>query len=60
MPNECPCGSGLPPERLYDARGIYCGLICQLCETEKRRQFRDEIFTDPGYECDEPIEAEDW
>ncbi len=55
---ECPCGSGEYPVELYDARGIYAGKVCSKCEREKRAQFRPEIFTDPNYECDEPIDDE--
>lgn len=32
---ECICGSGLPSWVLRDARGIYCGLVCEECEETK-------------------------
>ena len=44
--------------KLFDARNIYCCRVCDVCEPEKRTQFRPEIFTDPAYECDEPIDEE--
>ena len=59
MPSECPCGSGLFPERHYDACGIYLCLACDKCESEKLAAYRPEILT--GYtqeDVDEPIEAE--
>ena len=56
--DQCPCGSGLSPERLYDARGIYCCLICDQCEAEKRAKYRTDIFTNPNYECDEQIDPD--
>lgn len=52
----CPCGSGQPREELRDARGIFCTFICDNCEAEKRSRFRAEIFSDPAYDADEPIE----
>jgi hypothetical protein len=55
----CPCGSGKPRRELIDARGIFCTFVCDSCERRKRGQFRPEIFTNPNYECDEPIEPED-
>jgi len=55
---ECICGSGLPSEQLYDARGIYVSRVCEACEAEVRSRYRPEIFSDSGYECDEPIEEE--
>ncbi len=54
----CSCGSGEVPHDMYDARGIYCGCVCDRCEEERRKEFRPEIFTDPGYEVYEPIEPE--
>lgn len=54
----CPCGSGLPSDQLFDARGIYCCRICPACEAEKRAHYRPEIFTNPSYEADEPIEPD--
>ena len=56
----CPCGSGMFRLELYDARGIFCTYYCDKCEKEKRAQFRPDIFTNPNYECDEPIEPEEY
>lgn len=56
---ECPCGSGLYPEAVHDARGIFVAYACERCEKKKLAGYRPEIFTDSNYECDEPIEAED-
>ena len=56
----CPCGSGLARHELNDARGIFCGFVCDKCERAKRAKYRPEIFSNAGYEADEPIEAEDY
>ncbi len=45
---------------LLDARGIGCGRVCDRCEETVRAQYRPEIFEDGNYECDEPIETEDY
>jgi len=55
----CACGSLLPRRELADARGIFCAYVCDECEAEKRSRYRPDIFTDPDYPADEPIEAED-
>ena len=42
---------------LLDARGIYCGRVCEQCEGVKRAQYDPQIFE--GYsqrDMDEPIE----
>jgi hypothetical protein len=49
----CNCGSGLTRRELHDARGIFCTFVCDKCERRKRREFRDEIFSDPNYEADD-------
>ena len=54
----CPCGSGQPRRELLDARGLFCTFICDQCEAEKRAEFRADIFTDPNYWHDEPIDDE--
>jgi len=53
----CPCGSSLPRRDLVDARGIFCAFVCDFCEPHKRACYRPEIFTDPNYWTDEPIET---
>lgn len=55
---DCNCGSGLPSTELLDARGIYCGRVCDECEAEKRAQFRPDVFTDANYWTDEPVEED--
>lgn len=55
----CSCGSGLESWELYDARGIFCCRVCDRCEDEKTARYRPEIFTNPHYEADEPIEPEE-
>lgn len=52
----CPPGQKRP---LNDARGIFCCYVCDTCEREKRRRFRAEIFTDAGYDADEPIDGDE-
>ena len=52
----CPCGSGLESEDIYDARGIYVARVCPKCRKERLKGYRQDIFDDPDYECDEPIE----
>lgn len=52
----CPCGSGKPREDLVDARGIFCTFVCEECEDDKRSRYNLNIFTDPAYDADEPIE----
>jgi len=55
---HCPCGSGKLKRPLYDARGIFCCYVCDACEKKKRRSYRSDIFIDPNYWADEPIEAD--
>ena len=43
---------------VHDARGIYAFTCCPICEQEKRARYRPEVFTDPAYICDEPVEVE--
>lgn len=56
--DPCNCGSGEPKFALYDARGIFCTYVCDSCESEKRKQFRADIFNDPNYETCEPVEED--
>ena len=58
MPRECFCGSGLEQYRLNDARGIIVSYACKDCEAEVRACYRPEIFTDPNYWTDEPIDTD--
>ena len=52
------CNSGKYHEAIYDARGIYCGAVCENCEAELRARFRPDIFTDSTYWVDERIEED--
>ena len=52
----CSCGSGKPRRSLHDARGIFCAFVCDDCEPQKRAHFRADIFTNPDYEAEEPID----
>jgi hypothetical protein len=52
------CNSGKYHEAVYDARGIYVGKVCEDCEKQTLAHYRPEIFTDPNYETDEPVEPE--
>jgi len=52
----CYCGSGLDNHQLLDARGIFCGYVCEKCEAEKRSHYRPDIFEDGDYWADEPID----
>ncbi|HTI81792.1 MAG TPA: hypothetical protein VL614_15190 [Acetobacteraceae bacterium] len=53
---QCDHPGGKRP--LVDARGIFCCYVCDRCEGTRRKHFRAEIFTDPSYEADEPIEED--
>ena len=57
---ECTCGSGLTRFALVDARGIFCTYVCNECEGFKSKRYRPEIFTNPNYDADEPIEPGDY
>jgi len=54
----CPCGSGQVPMAVYDARGIFVFFACNACSARKRKGYRPEIFTDPNYWHDEPLDPE--
>lgn len=44
---------------LVDARGIFCCYVCDACYEAKRARYRPDIFTDPNYWTDEPVEPEE-
>jgi hypothetical protein len=52
------CGSGLTKEPTYDARGIFCFYSCNDCIDTKKSYFRLDVFTDPNYWHDEPIDED--
>lgn len=55
----CSCGSGLESIQMFDARGIFVAYVCSRCITKVKCKYRPEIFSNPNYEADEPIEPED-
>ena len=57
-PRTCPCGSGLECWDLTDARGIFCAYVCEECEADQKAHYRPDIFYDPAYWADEPIDEE--
>ncbi len=57
---ECPCGSGREADAEFDARGIFLTYACTKCRKEKLSRYRSDVLTDSRYECDEPIEPEDY
>ena len=59
MRTLCWCGSGLYSHGLYDARGIYVQDVCERCEQKVKERYRPEIFTDPKYSHDEPIDEDE-
>ena len=54
----CPCHSKKPSRELFDARGIYVARVCDECEPKVRKKYRTEIFTNPNYYAEEPIDDE--
>jgi len=54
----CPCGSGLPSQWQFDARGIELCRTCDKCHDEKMKQYRPDVLGDPNYWSDEPIDAD--
>lgn len=56
----CPCGSGNDSWWAYDARGIPLARVCTKCLKQKMASYRPDVLSNPSYECDEIIEAEDY
>jgi hypothetical protein len=56
----CRCGSGQEWYPLHDARGIFVAYVCDRCKQARMATYRPEVFTNPQYETDEPIEPEEW
>ena len=54
----CKCGSGIEAEWYFDGYGIELFKGCSECEVEQLAKFRPDILE--RYECDEPIEPEDY
>ena len=59
MSRPCACGSGELREEVCDARGIFVAYVCDVCRKDKLSGFRPEIFNNPNYFADGPIEPED-
>lgn len=59
MPRECSCGSGEFPEAVYDARNIFVAYVCDKCREKRLSVYREDIFTDPDYWTDEPVDDAD-
>jgi hypothetical protein len=58
--DHCSCGSGREANAEFDARGIFLAYVCFKCRKEKLSRYRSDVLTNPCYECDEPIEPEDY
>lgn len=56
----CPCGSGKDSWWEDDARGIPLCRVCDKCRKEKLKRYRPDVLSNSQYECDEPIEPEDY
>ena len=54
----CPCGSGLPSQWAYDARGIPLARTCPKCHTLKMDGYREDVLRNPNYEADETIDED--
>lgn len=52
----CNCNSGLEKYPLHDARGIFVSYVCENCEKDIKEKYRKDIFENPHYQTDEPIE----
>ena len=52
----CLCGSGQSRQSLFDARGIFCCYVCDICKLSKASRYRIEVLEDPDYDCDEEID----
>ena len=55
----CMCGSELPREAQYDARGIFLCYTCTKCEKEKMAKYRPDVLTDSNYWCDEDVDGDE-
>jgi hypothetical protein len=56
--DACPCGSKEYPEPQFDGYGIFLCYTCSKCEKERMSRYRSDIRE--RYECDEPIEPEEY
>lgn len=53
----CCCGSNLPTEDIFDARGIFVARVCAACKKRKLSEYRPEIFEDVNYEVNEQTDS---
>jgi hypothetical protein len=51
-------GLALPTYWINDARGIPVGKVCERCEEAIRSKYRLDVFEDPNYWADEPVEED--
>ena len=56
LPKPCSCESGKPRSLQFDARGIFFTYTCEDCHDRKMAGYRPDVFTDPSYWTDEPID----
>jgi hypothetical protein len=54
----CRCGSGKEQEAQYDGHGIFLCYTCEDCHADAMSRYRPDIMD--AYECDEPIEPEEY
>lgn len=54
---QCPCGSGLEAEAVYDGYSIFLFYACDKCRDKKIAGYRPDIFE--KYETDEQIEEDE-
>lgn len=54
----CPCGSGKDSEWQFDARGIELCRTCPACHKRKMAGYRQEVLSNPNYDCDEAIDED--
>ena len=54
------CEKDAMTEEHCDARGIYITRCCDACWKEVSKGYRPEVLDDPGYQCDEQIEEEEY
>jgi hypothetical protein len=52
----CLCGSGQSRQSLFDARGIFCCYVCDICKVSKASRYRIEVLEAPNYDHDEEID----
>jgi hypothetical protein len=56
----CPCGSGKDSAWNNDARGIPLCRTCDDCHDKRMAGYRQDVLSNPNYQCDEAIEPEEY